>query len=118
MAFMLDTEGEQIPSDREDGRPLFDAALYDVGGGDGSGPSLTLNVPMQFETPYGTYDSAGVVSVPLKDVLEEYLRDFDSRDRGDRIAEFAAWLHDYADRLMRPNRPVNLTTRAADELGN
>jgi hypothetical protein len=108
MAVMLDTEGEQIPSDDEDGRPLFDADLCDWGGG--SGPALTLNVPMQFETPYGVYDSAGVVSVPLKDVLEEYLRDGKSQDGGDHIAEFAAWLHDYADRLMRPN--VALTGRA------
>jgi len=100
MARMLDTEGEEIPSD-DDGRPLFNADLCDWG--KGKGPELTINVPMCFTTPFGVYHSDGIVSVPLKDVLEEYLIDFKSEDGGDHIAEFAAWLHDYADRLMRHN---------------
>ncbi len=101
MARMLDTQGAEIPSDDTDGRPLFDADLCDWA--DGKGPVLTVNVPMFFETEFGVYDSAGVVSVPLKEILEEYLLDFELRDGGDSIDAFAAWLHDYADRLKRPN---------------
>ena len=99
MTQLLDTEGTQIPSDDEEGRHLFDADLIDWN--DGLGPMLTINVPMYFEAVRGIYDSCGVISAPLKDVLEEYLREFAVFDCGDGIESFCDWLHDYADRPRR-----------------
>lgn len=91
----------------DDFQPLFDADLTDWN--DGRGPMLTLNVPMYFEAVGGIYDSAGVISAPLKDVLEEYLRDFKGADGGDGIETFCAWLHDYSDRLKAANAEITGT---------
>ena len=96
MALLLDTEGAPIPSE-EDGRPLFDADLFDWS--DGKGPILTINIPSYFETENGIYDSGGVISVPLQDVLEQYLRDFKIEDGGESIKVFISWLRNYADKL-------------------
>lgn len=95
MTQLLDTEGQTIPT--EDGILLFNADLCDWG--DGKGPDLTLNIPMYFKTEEGIYDGSGVISAPLKDVLEEYLQNFMKEDGGIGINDFVAWLHDYADRL-------------------
>lgn len=103
MATLLDTEGRQIPLD-DGGRPMFDADLCDWG--DGRGPMLTMNVPDYFETIHGTYDSHGVVQAPIKDVLEEYLRDAEDMDGGHSIDAFAEWLHEYADRLKAASAKV------------
>lgn len=103
MTKLLDTEGKPIPPDC-DGYPLFDADLCDWD--DGNGPMLVINVPDYFETSHGTYDSAGVVHAPLKDVLEEYLRAFAVEDGGSGIDAFAAWLHEYADRLKAANKRI------------
>ena len=101
MTQLFDTEGAPIPSDDEAGHPLFDADLCDWN--DGRGPMLTMNVPMYFEAAGGIYDSAGVITAPLKDVLEEYLRDFKKIDGGCGVETFCAWLHDYSDRLKAAN---------------
>ena len=100
MTVLVDTEGLTIPSS-DSGVPLFDTSLCDWC--DGKGPMLTLNVPEFFETTGGTYDGLGVVSAPLRDVLEEYLLDFKMHDEGGGVDAFAAWLHDYADRLKTAN---------------
>lgn len=109
MTELLDTEGATIPSDYLDGRPLFDADLCDWN--DGKGPVLTINVPMYFEAHGVTYDSAGVVSAPLQDVLEEYLQKFKEIDGGKGVDAFCAWLHGYADRL----KAANVELRRADD---
>ena len=98
MTQLLDPVGATIPSDYA-GRPLFDADLCDWS--DGRGPIITLNVPMYFETPGGAYDGSGVIVASVKDVLEEYLLDFEEIDGGDSVESFAAWLHDYADKLKK-----------------
>jgi hypothetical protein len=98
MTILIDTEGEQIPpDDGEDKRPLFDADLCDWN--DGRGPILTINTPSYFETEHGVYDSCGVITTPIKDVLEEYLRDFKTIDGGDGIKDFISFLRKYSDRL-------------------
>lgn len=60
---------------------------------------LTINVPRYFETEYGIYDSEGVLSVPIQEILEQYLRDFKIEDGGDGIKTFISWLRNYADKL-------------------
>ena len=65
-----------------------------------------MTVPTYFETDHGTYDSEGVVYVPLQEVLLEYLRDFKSIDGGAHIDAFVDWLHDYACQLKRKSREV------------
>lgn len=101
MTQLLDTEGAHIPSDDDEGRPLFDADLCDWN--DGKGPALTINIPMYFETIEGTYNSGGVISAPLQEILEQYMRDFKEIDGGDGIDIFCTWLHDYANRLKSAN---------------
>jgi hypothetical protein len=96
MTYLLDTEGDEIPKEVH-GRPYFDADLCDWN--DGTGPALTMNVPMSFEGEIGVYDGNGVVSAPLQDVLEQYLRDFKREDGGIALPAFIAWLRDYANRL-------------------
>ena len=100
MTVLVDTEGMPIPGD-DAGYPLFDTTLCDWC--DGKGPMLTLNVPEFFETTHGTYDSCGVVAAPIKDILEEYLANFKMHDEGCGVDAFAAWLHDYANRLKTAN---------------
>ena len=104
MVQFADTEGNEIPPG-DDGEVLFDVDLYDSR--KGLGPELSMTVPMYFETEQGIYNSAGVLAVPIKDVLEQYLIEFPDANRsdgGEGIEAFAAWLHDYADRLALARR--------------
>ena len=58
-----------------------------------------------FETDTGIYDSLGVVSVPLKRVLEEYFEDYKREDaNGAGIDKFCEYLREYADRLQEDKR--------------
>jgi hypothetical protein len=75
---------------------------------DGKGPELLLSIPPWFELNDGTvYDGDGVLTVPLQDVLEEYLvqllpskdGSYLSADGGEGAPAFVAWLRDYADRM-------------------
>lgn len=98
MTQMIDTEGCEIPKDSCSGATLFFADLCDWG--DGKGPDLSINVPMYFEEDSGVYDSGGVVTAPIQDILEEYLSEFKKIDGGEHVDKFSAWLKDYADRLL------------------
>jgi hypothetical protein len=109
MAKFLDTEGAEIPD--SDGGPLFDADMCDWT--DGRGPTIAMRVPHYFATDSGEYDSQGVLSLPVKDLLEEYLRDFSGIDDGEGIEEFSAWLHDYADRLLTEKARLKGTPSAS-----
>jgi hypothetical protein len=95
MTAFIDTEGHDIPVDDVGEHPFFDVDLCDWNEGDG--PELTMNVPA-FETETDSY-AGGIVFVPLKNVLEQYLRTFLQTDGGGGRVEFVAWLRDYAARL-------------------
>lgn len=95
MALMKDTEGCEIP--KQFGSNLFDIDLCDWN--DGEGPILTLRAPVFFETDTGVYDSMGVMVVPLKEVMNEYIAEIMSMDGGEGAREFATYLRQYADKL-------------------
>jgi hypothetical protein len=100
MALFKDTEEEKIPA--QDGYELFNADMIDWGEGDG--PTIAINIPYYFETDGGVYDSCGVISAPLKSILEEYLVNFLVEDGGESIEAFAEYLRDYADRLEKKKK--------------
>lgn len=98
MAQMIDSEGAVIPKD-EYGRKLFNITLFDWF--ECITPELSICIPMFFEGEDGDkYDSAGALTVPLQDVLEEYLEEarVDTDNRA-YVAKFVALLRDYANRL-------------------
>lgn len=95
MAQMIDTEGEEIPSD-ENGSKYFDLHVTSSFGD--NAPELALNIPMYFEDAYGsTYSSAGVLVVNLESVFDEYLNDFKSIDDGEGLNDIVLLLRKYAD---------------------
>ena len=101
MALLKDTEGYNLPTD-ENGESFFDVDLCDWNRG--RGPMLTIGIPRYFETDdEQIYSSEGVLHVPLQDVLEEYLRDFEEIDGGDGIPNFTKWLRLYANRFESIN---------------
>ena len=85
MTQMKDTEGGDMPVGH------FDIDLCDWG--DGLGPKLSLNIPLDIEG----YTGAGVLTASLKDVLSEYL-EFPP-DGLENAKEFAEYLRCYADSL-------------------
>ena len=97
MTQMRETQSEELPKN-EEGRMYFDAAMCDWN--DGNGPDLSINIPEFFEGGDGSvYDGFGVVTVPLQDVLNDYLKELKESDGGVGVPKFPAWLRDYADRL-------------------
>jgi len=95
MAQMTDTEGKPLPLDWT-GDISFDLDLW---GDLERGPHFLLSVPDRFECPGGVYDSAGVLVVDFKVVMEEYLERCFIQDGGESIPDFVSWLRSYADRL-------------------
>lgn len=111
MTQMIDTEGAEIPKN-EDGRTYFDVDMCDWN--DGKGPDLSVNIPYFFEDENGAqYDGNGVLTVPIQDVLNDYIKEFKETDGGDGVAKFVEWLRDYANRLESANAPGKPT--AANE---
>lgn len=101
MAQMIDTEGAEIPRD-ENGHMYFYIDMCDWN--DGKGPDLSMNIPMFFEDENGaTYNSCGVLTVPIQQVMEEYLSGLKENDGGDGAQKFVEWLRDYANRLESAN---------------
>lgn len=96
MVQMTDSEGDALPTD---GSPrCFDIDLCDFN--EGEGPELCMGIPMGFITFKGEqYNGAGVLTVPLRDVLEEYLERIYGTDGGHGKEAFVAYLRDYAARL-------------------
>ena len=101
MTQMIDTEGAEIPKD-VGGHTYFDVSMCDWN--EGKGPALSIGIPMFFEDENGAqYDSAGVLTVPIQDVLNDYLKEFKETDGGEGAAKFVDWLRDYANRLESAN---------------
>lgn len=97
MTQMTDTEGAEIPKN-ENGRPYFEIHLYNMNSEDG--PEISINVPEFFEGEDGSqYDSHGVLTVPIREVLDDYIEEFWDADRGEGLPKFVEWLRDYANRL-------------------
>lgn len=89
MTKMTDTEGAEIPLD-DGGNELFDLTLW----GDGA---MSMTVP-RFETDKGVYDSPGnVLTVDLRDILQEYLRDAKQIDDGEGLLPLAKMFRGFAD---------------------
>lgn len=103
MTILLDTEQCPIPCNIMGGS-LFDADLCNWG--NGKGPILSINIPEWFtwgkagerET---LYDGSGVITAPLQQILEDYLKSGYETDGHNKSKEFVSWLRDYADRLER-----------------
>jgi hypothetical protein len=108
MTQMIDTEGAEIPKDKN-GLTYFDVYMCDMK--DGKGPDLSMNIPMFFEDGNGDqYGSARVLFVPIQDVLDDYIKGFKDSDGGHGVPKFVEWLRDYANRLESAN--TNLRTGA------
>lgn len=109
MVSMHDTEGAALPPDN-DGKASFDLAL--MGGTCGRETWVGLSIPMHFVVPYDdedrTYSSGGVLSVDLRDVLEEYVSlDHLIEDGGESLVIVEALFREYADKIASARR--NLT---------
>lgn len=101
MTQMIDTEGAEIPKNA-DGLAYFGVDMCDWN--DGKGPDFSMNIPMFFEDENGAqYDSCGVLTVPIQDVLNDYIKEFKDTDGGDGVPKFVEWLRDYANRLESAN---------------
>ncbi|MEG7689012.1 hypothetical protein U2044_15575, partial [Listeria monocytogenes] len=65
-------------------------------------------IPYFFEDENGAqYDGNGVLTVPIQDVLNDYIKEFKETDGGDGVAKFVEWLRDYANRLESANAESN-----------
>jgi hypothetical protein len=74
MTMMRDTEGDALPNNGPDDEHdnCWDINLW----GDGE---LSLSIPMSFDAgDGGNYNGAGVVTVGLRELLQEYLDDCDT----------------------------------------
>ena len=96
MTMMRDTEGDNLPNDGPDGgRDCWDIGLW----GDGE---LSLTIPMFFDTgDGGEYNGAGVLTVGLRDLLQEYLDNCEELDGGDGLIPLATMLREFADKYER-----------------
>ena len=72
MSYMLDLEGEELPSDKYG--PLFDLTLFSHANSISGEPYFSLNIPMFFVThDWQEYSSGGVLAVNLSEVLNEVI---------------------------------------------
>jgi hypothetical protein len=94
--YFTDTEGHQLPTD--DGRPTFGVDL--VSDAQRAGELyLGMSVPMYFETLDGqVYNSAGVLTVDLRPLLESYLDNVQEYGEEESLQDFSAMLTDFAQR--------------------
>lgn len=113
MANMHDTEGATLPPDNEGGT-VFDLTLM---GGHGEQETwLSLNIPMFFSVPCDDgedhdYSSLGILSVDLRDVLEEYVNlDHMQEDEGKSLAPLEGLLREYADKIATARRNLQPAT--------
>ena len=105
MTQMTDAEEKLLPRD-ENGKLYFHLIMYDSA--DGEGPIVLLAIPDFFECESGdTYESNGVLKVPIQTMLEDYLKEFMEQDAGEGVPKFVEWLRDYANRIESAN--VELT---------
>jgi len=100
MAIFKDTGGGHMPLNWG-GSPLFDADLVNWGKGDG--PEISVSIPMHFESGVDgsetTYNSGGVIVLPIQELLDEYILNGNEIDGFNCANEFSYWLRDYAERL-------------------
>jgi len=99
MAKFKDTEGFIFPV--EEYPRLFDVDIRDWG--DRGGHTLYMSIPHYFDTGEFVYEGEGVLKLPLKDLLEEYIDRIISEDGGVGANEFAEYLDRYAKRLREIN---------------
>jgi len=116
MTRMIDSEGEDLSFEQN---RYFDLNLqitdFTYQGVD-LVPEFHINVPMYFETEDGyVYDSGGVLYVNAKEVLEEYLAEFQQMNDGSGIDAFADYLTDYAIRLKAAKKDFDQTQKASTE---
>lgn len=111
MIQMFDSEGAELPTDC-DGGATFEICLFGCGGNDGK-PWMGLDVPARFlvERNDGTdslYDSEGLLTVDLRDVLEDYLqREHMEDDGGVSLPVVEALLREYADKIADVKRALD-----------
>ena len=103
MTKMIDTEGDALPNNGPDDKydNCWDINLW----GDGE---LSLSIPMSFDAgDGGNYNGAGVVTVGLRELLQEYLDDCDRLDGGEGLQPLAAMFREFADKyeaaVKQPN---------------
>ena len=112
MTMMRDTEGDALPNNGPDDEHdnCWDINLW----GDGE---LSLAIPMFFDTwDGGEYNGAGIVTVGLHDLLQEYLDDCDRLDSGEGLRPLAAMFREFAEKYeaaaMTANAGGNATERS------
>lgn len=94
MTMMRDTEGDTLPNNGPDDKTddCWDINLW------GSG-KLSMSIPMYFDAGEGgEYSGAGVVTVGLRDLLQEYLDDCDWGDGGEGLRPLAEMLREFAEK--------------------
>lgn len=108
MTKMIDTEGDALPNNGPDDKydNCWDINLW----GDGE---LSLSIPMFFDAgDGGDYNGAGVVTVGLRELLQEYLDDCDRLDGGEGLQPLAAMFREFADKYEVAAKPANAPDQA------
>ena len=103
MTKMIDTEGDALPNNGPDDKydNCWDINLW----GDGE---LSLSIPMSFDAgDGGNYNGAGVVTVRLRELLQEYLDDCDRLDGGEGLQPLAAMFREFADKYEAAAKTPN-----------
>lgn len=101
MAIMTDTEGAELPGNGRDDDVCWDINLW----GDGC---CLLSIPMLMDCgDGGLYNGAGVASVDLRDLLQEYLDDHKRLDDGDGLLPLAKMFREFADKYEEAALPSN-----------
>ena len=103
MTKMIDAEGDALPNNGPDDKydNCWDINLW----GDGE---LSLSIPMYFDAgDGGNYNGAGVVTVGLRELLQEYLDDCDRLDGGEGLQPLAAMFSVFADKYEAAAKAPN-----------
>ena len=103
MTKMIDAEGDALPNNGPDDKcdNCWDINLW----GDGE---LFLSIPMSFDAgDGGNYNGIGVVTVGLRELLQEYLDDCDGLDEGEGLQPLAAMFREFADKYEAAAKTPN-----------
>ena len=100
MAYLKDTEGEELKILSFDNSKTWNAYISPdyAGGGSYDGISIAISIPEYLTDGENEYDSFGLLVANLGDIFEEYLDDVDPQDGGESLPEFIKLLELYKNK--------------------